>query len=239
MARRDLEPLLPGDAAPAEGTAPLRQWQLLALLGALAAGAMLVGAGVVLSEAGLGRAAANRQCNGSLLAGLLLLALAGGMAGMARIVVDRRYVHELFFDTARLAAGLPVPLLGLAVSAPGFMGCSFAVRVADWPLLGDALLGTPGMAIAGACAFATGIALTSVVRVRVPLATLIEEYERLQHGDAPASLAERALAAHDLLDTGATLAGPLGGAMRLVDSSELLRDPGALPADDAADDERD
>lgn len=210
---------------------PLRQWLTVAVVAGGLAMCALVGAGAVLSYGGLGRAAANRGCEANLLAGLLLVLLAGMLAGMARIVVDRRFEHELVFDTVRLAATLPVPLAALTFAAPGFMGCSFAVAMADWGALGRALLGTPGMTIAGAGAFAAGLALTNVVRVRVPLANVIEEYERLRGvGASNATIVDRALAAHDLLDEGSTLAGPLGGAMRIVDANTLLEQP--APPDD-------
>jgi len=84
---------------------------------------------------------------------------------------------------------------------PGAIGCRSASRLADFGNLGDALLGTPGTTIAGACAYGIGMAIIAAVRVLPPpelVAAEVDAYRRAS--DAPLDVVEAALARHDLLD---------------------------------------
>lgn len=205
---------------------PLQHWLGVAATAMLLSVALLAGAGIVLSEAGLGRATVNRGCDGDFLLGLTLLVVSGALLGLARVSVDRRFAHEVTYDGMRLAATLPVPLLGLVLAAPAFLGCTFALEVAEWGLLGRALLGTPGIAVAAACAFSTGFVLTGIIRIRLPLGAVIEEFQRMHGAQTPAdeqaARVERALAKHDTDQGSAGWQSPLDAPMRIVDSRDLL-----------------
>ena len=192
----ELRALLHGDE-PA-GPTHLQHWQVVSLLAALLGLGCLIGAGTVLSRSGLGAATVNRSCDGSLLIGLALLVAAGSLVGLARIAVDRRHVSETWFDGLRAAVMVPVPALCLLLAAPGFLGCHAAIRFAGWGAIGEALLGTPGMAVAGASAFGVGAALASCVRVRIPAEAVIAEFERIRaHGRDPLERSLRRAATYD------------------------------------------
>lgn len=186
----------------------LAHWQLLAIAAGAASLLLLLAAGVTLSANELGRSAVNPGCDASLLMGLLLLAAAGSLLGGARLLADLRFVHELWWDPIRLAVTVPAPAFALLLAGPNFLGCKAAIGFERWAAIGDALLGTPGLVLAGAAAFGLGIALTSALRVQLPATLLVAEYERLQAGGG-LGLVDRALAAHDLLEAGSSLPEPL------------------------------
>jgi hypothetical protein len=193
MDREELVELLQEEEAPA-AVGRMRSWAFVALLSALIALGAIWGAAAVLSEAALGRSAARPGCEPALGAGLLLLALAGAMLGLVRVAVDRRYPVETRYDMVRLAAALPVPVACLALTAPGFLGCELALKLdrIDW--LGRLVLGTPGLAIAAASALALGAAFVSAVRVQIPVALVIQQYElERSAGVAQPDLVDRVL----------------------------------------------
>jgi hypothetical protein len=183
------------------GRAPLRSWGALTLVcGALAA-ATLVAAGSELSAHDLGAAAAARGCSPTLGAGLALLAVAGLLGGLARVVADMREWHELWWDWSRLVVACLGPATVLVLSAPSMLGCRTALGVSRMPGVGNALTGAPGTALAAAAAAMVGAGLASILRVRAPAALIAARWERArQEANRPLGIVDQALARHDLLD---------------------------------------
>ena len=163
--------------ADAQDPQPLEGWALLALLAGGIAAASLLGASLVFSEVGLGRASLARGCDPGLAAGLVLLVFGAGSLGLVRVFVDRRFPQEVVFDHLRFWALLPIPAVALILSAPAFLGCRVASEIARAGVLGAALSGTPGIALTGAAAFALGFVPTTAVRTRYPIELLVRQYE--------------------------------------------------------------
>lgn len=195
MDREDIIELLGEEEGPPAVIGRMRAWPLVALFAGLIALGAIAGAAAVLSDAELGRSATRPGCEPALGAGLFLLGLAGAMLGLVRVAVDRRYAVEVRYDMVRLAATLPVPVLCLAVTAPGFLGCELALKFDRVEWLGRLVLGTPGIAIASASSLAVGAAIVSAVRVQIPVELVVEQYEAARSGTPPqADLVERLLA---------------------------------------------
>ncbi len=167
----DEQPAL--DPATARLRSPVVAWPVIAVLLAFMACAVLIGAGWSLSEAGVGGSVVRRGCRPDLAGGLLLLMLAGGLAGTARVVVDLRSVYMVSFDWTRCLVLSPVPLLMLGLTAPGFLGCRGAARLAERGFLGDALLGAPGIAVTGAVAVLAGMVIPLSIRVQPPRGVVV------------------------------------------------------------------
>lgn len=186
------------------GSPPQRGWVFVVLLALAMSAGVAIGAGMVLSSAGVASATVHRGCNGAFGAGLALLAGAGFLLGVARIAADRRHPHELYVDQVRMLVAPLVPIVLLALTAPGFMGCRRAERLSDWGEVGKALVGMPGMAIAAAAAFGLGVALTMLVRVRLPMEHVALAYAHI-YGSLPEldepDLVDRVLAEHESRET--------------------------------------
>lgn len=180
---------------------PLRWWPIVLLLTLVFAAAALIAAGLLLNDRSAGALSVSRGCSGGLALAFVLFGVAGALSGLARVVVERRGIHVMAYDVTRTVMLGLVPLIGLVVTIPGAMGCRSATRLADFGSLGDALLGTPGATIAGACAYGIGMAIIAAVRVLPPpefVAAEVDAYRRA--ADEPHDVVEAALARHDLLD---------------------------------------
>ena len=178
MTPTDIHALLAEDDDEAEPALRRRRsWTYWAAGAAALSLVLLVIAGNALSEARLGAATAFGECSTSLALALVIVVAAGVALGAARIASDVRFASEILFEPERWLAVLPPPALMLAATMPAFTGCPWAARFAEWPLVGGVLVGTPGLVLAGASAFGVGLALTLAVRVRVPIAHIVEAYE--------------------------------------------------------------
>ena len=180
---------------------PLRWWPLVLMFTLMFAAAAFLAAGLLLDNRSAGALSVSRGCSGGLALAFALFGVAGALCGLARVVVERRGFHIMAFDFTRTVMLGLVPCIGLVVAVPGAIGCRAATRLADFGSLGDALLGTPGTTIAGACAYGVGIAVIAAVRVLPPpelVAAEVDAYRRA--GNEPIDVVEAALARHDLLD---------------------------------------
>jgi hypothetical protein len=99
----------------------------------------------------------------------------------------------LVWDVGSLVLSLPVPVAVLAATLPGVLGCALARDIADIGGLGDALVGTPGIALAAAAATLVGVALGGIAHVGWTL---------LDQGTAPPpGIVELAIAEAEALQT--------------------------------------
>ena len=121
---------------------------------------------VLLSQATLGTSLRSRSCDGEVLVAFVALVLAALALALAMVAVRLHHDGALlgFELTAPLLAA-PIPLLALLVTLPGVAGCRAARSLDDLPLLGDALVGSSGIAVAGAAAALLGAALATVATV--------------------------------------------------------------------------
>ncbi|MBC7460360.1 MAG: hypothetical protein H7287_03260 [Thermoleophilia bacterium] len=131
----------------------------------LAAVCLVLGA-IRLDSAAFGTALRARHCAASPLAGLLLLAAAGALLALAAALQVRltRPTLRMYFDAGALAWALPLPLLLLAVTLPGALGCRAARHFEDLALLGSSLVGMSGVMLAASAAALVGAAVGSAVR---------------------------------------------------------------------------
>lgn len=162
-----------------------------------AAGGLMLGAAAWLDDASIGAASFGggeaAGCDSSLVGGLTLLAAAGAALAAATASVDRRMPGAVIvWDWARLAFALPIPAAGLALTAPGMLGCASAGRIEQLGSLGESLLGTPGAAIGAASALALGAALVAGLRVDRPVDAMYFEGGAGEY-DPAALIVERAL----------------------------------------------
>lgn len=144
------------------GTSAAARRHLVAAAGLQVAGlAAAVAAGLALDEARLGTALRARACDTSPLTGLVLLLVAGACLGLATTQVRcRNAVGQWRIDLATPAWLLPAPLVLLAATLPSVLGCASGVRIARWQLVGSGLVGTSGLALSAAAAFAAGAAVS-------------------------------------------------------------------------------
>lgn len=148
---------------------PWWAWMLgLSLLGTVA----LVGAGTLLADADFGTSLRARGCDPSALPGLGLLAFATLSLGLGLQVARLRWPESfVVWDAESLLLSLPIPLGLLAATLPAVLGCAAGSDIAKLPLVGSALAGNPGIALA-ACAAAlvgTGVAASMHVGWVAPL----------------------------------------------------------------------
>lgn len=172
---------------------PQPWWAWTLALLALGAAALLV-AGGLLSSADFGTSLRARTCDTSPVAGLLLLA-AGGACLMLGMQLARLRWEESFlvWDAGSLVLTLPIPVALLAATLPGVLGCAAGREIARLGVLGDALVGTPGIALAAAASALVGVALGGVAHVGWTL---------LDHAAAPApGIVELAIAEAEALQT--------------------------------------
>lgn len=190
---------LPVDAA--YSLRPLPLWPLVLFVSLAFSVLALIGAGLVLDRRAVGALAVSKGCSPGLAMGYGMIVLAGALTGLARIALERRMFHVLQADAARAATLAIVPMIGLIMTVPGAIGCGVASRVTRLGAAGEALLGTAGATVAGACAFGLGMALLSMVRVLPPPGLIAAQVDALRAEDAaPLDVVEAALARHDLLD---------------------------------------
>jgi hypothetical protein len=168
---------------------PWWAWTLALLaLGAVA----LLAAGVLLHSADFGTSLRARTCDTSPVGGLLLLA-AGGACLMLGMQLARLRWEESFlvWDVGSLVLTLPIPAALLAATLPGVLGCALARDIAQVGGLGDALVGTPGIALAAGASTLLGVAFGGVAHVGWTL---------LDQGTAPApGIVELAIAEAEAL----------------------------------------
>jgi hypothetical protein len=150
----------------ARGWRPHPWWAWTIALLALGTVALLV-AGTLLEAANFGTSLRARTCDASPLAGLGMLACAGMLLAAAMQFARLRWDDGavVTWDAGSLVLSLPVPALMLALTLPGVLGCSLARDIAQVGGLGDALVGTPGIALAAAGATLLGVALGAVAHV--------------------------------------------------------------------------
>ncbi len=190
---------IPPDAA--YSLRPLPLWPLVMLLALGFSVLALVGAGLVLDRRAVGALGVSPGCSGGLAVGYAMITFSGALAGLARIAIERRVFHVLQFDLLRGTVLACVPVIGLVATLPGALGCRTAARIAQFNGIGDALLGTPGATIAGACTFGLGMALLASVRVLPPPGLVAAQVDALRAEEAePLDVVDAALARHDLLD---------------------------------------
>lgn len=166
------EPELEDPVAEARGIRAARRLRRvavpLATVSATASGVSLLAAASLLANADLGTSLRARGCDLSPLPALLLFVLAGALLVLAlRLVALRRVTTALDLDIAAMLGGAAVPVIVLAASLPGTLGCGVARDIARWQLLGDSLTGIGGVAVCAAAALAVGVALAHVVTVHV------------------------------------------------------------------------
>lgn len=145
----------------------LEHWWWAAVLAAMVTGAaLLLAAGAALAHADLGTELRARGCSGSPLAALALFVGAGFAIALAPKLARLRHgVSRIVLDPGALLVAAPVPAVLLALALPGLLGCRAATRIADVALVGGALVGAPGIAVAAASSLALGVALSAVVQV--------------------------------------------------------------------------
>lgn len=144
---------------------PQRGARLRALWSVVAAVSLMILAGIALENEGVSKGQLARGCDTGIGIGFVLLVGAGAMAGFARIALDRRSYHRVRTDLSRWLTGALAPLLMSALTVPGAIGCAWVSRLDRLGAVGGGLLGTPGLALAGAATFALGLGMTSAVRI--------------------------------------------------------------------------
>ncbi len=128
--------------------------------------AVAIGGGIALSNAEFGTSLRARGCDWSPTGGVALL-----IVGALLLVVGMqlaRLQHPsavVGLEWRGMAFALPVPILLLALTLPGLLGCSLGQDIASWGVVGDALVGAPGLILAGTAAALVGVALGSAVHV--------------------------------------------------------------------------
>jgi hypothetical protein len=144
----------------------VRAWWAWSLALALVAIVLLAWAGQRLSGGSLGTSLAARGCDGGVIASTLLLA-AGALAACCSFALARlRHPGAtLALDASVLAWTVPLPLVVLAASLPAVAGCRVARGFDDLPLVGDALVGSSAIVLAGCAAGLLGAALASALAV--------------------------------------------------------------------------
>lgn len=155
----------------------------------LAAACLVLGA-TRLDAATLGTTLRARQCDASPLMGLGFLLAAGALLVLAASLQVRltRPALRLHFDGGALAWSLPLPLLLLAGTLPGTLGCRAARHVEDLVLLGDSLVGMSGVMLCASAAALVGAAVGSSVRVESTT------WISTGHDDATTTVIEQAIA---------------------------------------------
>lgn len=135
--------------------------------GALALGSLaLLAGGVALSNAELGTSLRARACDASPLAGLAMLALGAVFVAVGMQLARLQHPSAVVgLEWRGMAFALPVPILLLVATLPGLLGCALGQDIASLGVIGDALVGAPGLLLAGAAAALVGVALGSVVHV--------------------------------------------------------------------------
>jgi hypothetical protein len=142
---------------------PWWTWTLVLLAGGVAA---LLVAGEQLASADLGTSLRARSCDTSAVGGVLFLVLGGVLLGLAFACARLRVPGAvLVWDLGSLVLALPIPAALLAATLPGRLGCHASVTIAKVGLVGDALVGASGLALAGAAAVLCGAALASAAHV--------------------------------------------------------------------------
>lgn len=140
--------------------------------------AALVGGGVALSNAEFGTSLRARACDASPLPGLALLATGALLAAVGMQLARLQHPSAVVGLEWRGAAfAMPVPLVLMAVTMPGLMGCALGQDIAALGLVGGALVGAPGLTLAGAAAALVGISLGSAVHVTwiAPVVGIVDE----------------------------------------------------------------
>ena len=123
----------------------------------------LLAAAAQLSAADLGTTLRARHCDTSPLLGLALLTLGAAALAItpALHALSSHRVTRLRFRPTSLGLAVPVPLLLLALTLPGTLGCRSARSFGDAVLLGDALIGTSGVMLAAGAAVLLGAMIAS------------------------------------------------------------------------------
>ena len=148
------------------GWQPQPWWAWHAALLALAA-ALVITAGALLATADFGTSLRARACDASPLGGLALLALGCAAAGVGFQLARLHHPAAVAsWEWRSVAFAAPLPALLLLATLPGVMGCALGQRIAEFGgPVGDALVGAPGIALAGAGAALLGIAVATGVHV--------------------------------------------------------------------------
>ena len=165
------------DAAVARAWRPRSWWAWYLSLLSLGTAALL-GGGVALSNAEFGTSLRARACDASPTGGVLLL-----VVGALLVMVGMQFARlqhpsaVVGLEWRGMAYALPVPLLLLVATMPGLLGCALGQDVASVGIVGDALVGAPGLTLAGAAAALVGVALGSVVHVTwlAPVTGVVDE----------------------------------------------------------------
>jgi hypothetical protein len=182
-----------GDA-PRAGAHVGRWWAWSGSL-ALTGLVLIAWAGVELSGSQLGTSLRPRGCDAGVLGAVVLLGV-GALALLVAIglVRLRQPGSVLAWDARSLAWTLPAPVALLAATIPGVAGCTVARDLAGLPVLGDALVGASGIALAGVAVtlVAAAIAATASVVVVVGDGSLEEQQP---------SIVELAIAAAEALES--------------------------------------
>ena len=171
---------------------PWWAWYLAAVAGACVA---LIAGGAQLAGADLGTSLRARGCDASALPGLALLAVGGVLAIAASALARLQHPAALLgWEWRGVWFLLPLPALVLAGTVPGVLGCSIGQDIAQLAVVGDALVGAPGIALAGAGAALAGAALGSCLHVTwlAPQSSVVDE---------PPGIVELAMAEAEALET--------------------------------------
>lgn len=136
-------------------------------LGLLGTGAVsLLVAGALLASADFGTSLRPRGCDASPLPGLAMLAVAGLAIGMSMQVARLRWPEAfVVWDAGSLVLSLPIPLAVLAAALPAALGCAAGRTIAQLAVVGDPLVGTSGIALAGASSALVGVGIAGAAHV--------------------------------------------------------------------------
>lgn len=134
-------------------------------------------AGRALRAADLGTSIRERACSITPFGGLALLVLAGVLVAASVTAMRLRRGGVLVADPATGLIAAITPILVLLGTTPGVAGCRSAARVERWDGIGQALVGTSGIALAGAAAFGLGFAIVQAWSVERYIATAVVDEE--------------------------------------------------------------
>lgn len=151
--------------ARSDRTRQRERWGSIAWLLGGASLATLLAAGIVLSHAGVGSAVVLRGCSWPFAAGLALLLAAGCLLGLTHLALRMQHAYAWRFDGGNAFSYAAPPLAVAALTVPGFVGCDIAVRLSRLGVLGDAIVGAPGIALAAASCYGFGYSLFASCRI--------------------------------------------------------------------------
>ncbi|MCW2960231.1 MAG: hypothetical protein JWM25_1727 [Thermoleophilia bacterium] len=138
----------------------------LAVASTLAGLAVLLTAATQLGNADLGTSIRARGCSASPLAGLVLFLVAGALLAIAPTLARLRHAGAVpTWDRRGLLFATPLPLLLALATVPGVLGCQVASDLAGLAVVGGALTGTGGTALAVGALVLLGASLSVMLHV--------------------------------------------------------------------------